>query len=136
MSIYRNIKRTPPDELHHFERQKPAANESMRGDDSDWLSRRKARPYDRVLATTAAWCSLLPPALQPNALCARYPRIANGLAIGWGDRDATMRYFGDLLTDRRGGRKGFPAEVLEELQSLKAYYEALNWPRAEGWRTR
>jgi hypothetical protein len=77
---------------------------------------------------------LLPPTLQPHALCARFPRIANGLAAGWADRDATMRYIDDLLTDKRGGRKGFPAIVLEELHSLKAFYEALHSPQQEGWR--
>jgi hypothetical protein len=136
MSIYRKIKRAPPDDLNYFERQRPAANDSSRGDESDWLPRRKARPYERLLATTAAWCSLLPPDLQPTVLCTSFPRIANGLATGWSDRDATMRYFDDLLTDKRGGRQGFPADVLEELQSLKAYYEAINWPRDGGWRTR
>jgi hypothetical protein len=134
MSIYRKIKRAPPDDLNYFERQRTAANDSTRGDDSDWLPRRKARPYDRLLVTTAAWRTLLPPTLQPHALCARFPRIANGLAAGWGDRDATMRYFDDLLTDMRGGRKGFPAIVLEELHSLKAFYEALHSPQQEGWR--
>ena len=136
MSIYRKIRRVPPDDLNYFERQRPAANDSIRGEDSDWLLRRKARPYERLLATTAAWCTLLPPVLQPKALCARFPRIANSFATGWSDRDATMQYFDDLLTDKRGGRKGFPADVLEELQSLKAYYESLNWPRSEGWRRR
>ena len=136
MSIYRKIRRVPPDDLNYFERQRPAANDSVRGDDSYWITRRKARPYERLLATTAAWCSLLPPTLQPHALCERFPRIANGLAAGWADRDGTMRYFDDLLTDKRGGRKGFPAEVLEELQSLKAYFEAVHWPKAEAWRKR
>jgi hypothetical protein len=136
MSIYRKIRRAPPDDLNYFERQRPAANDATRGDDSDWLPRRKARPYERLLATTAAWCSLLPPALQPNELCSRFPRIANGLATGWGDRDATMRYFDELLSDMRGGRKGFPTDVLEELHSLKAFYEALHWPQQEGWRRR
>jgi len=134
MSIYRKVRRVPPDDLNYFERQRPAANEYIREDDSDWLPRRRARPYDRLLATTAAWCATLPPTLQPNALCSSFPRIANGIAAGWGDRDATMRYFDDLLTDKRGGRNGFPADVLEELHSLKAYYEAMHWPQAEGWR--
>jgi hypothetical protein len=134
MSIYQKVKRAPPDDLHHFERQRKAANDFIRSDDTDWLPRRKANPYERLLATTLAWCATLPPGVQPNELCSRFPRIANGLASGWRDRDATMRYFDDLLTDKRGGRNGFPADVLEELHSLKAFYEALNWPRQEGWR--
>jgi hypothetical protein len=134
MSIYRKFNRIPPDELHHFERQRSASNESRLQDQSDWLPRRKANPYEKLLATTRTWCDALPQGLQPEELCARFPRIANGLASGWRDRDATMRYIDELLTDTRGDRQGFPANVLEELHALKAFYEELHSVRNEGWR--
>jgi hypothetical protein len=133
MSIYRKFNRVPADELHYFERQernRPGTSGAQ--DDSGWLPKRKAKPYERVLATTAAWCAGLPSAVQPNGLCQRFPRIANALASGWRDADATRGYFAELLTDRRGGRKGFPEDVLQELHALKAFYESLH-PR-EGWR--
>ena len=132
MSIYRKLGRVPADELHHFETQRRRAGGTVIRDDGDWRPMRKARPYERLLATTVTWCSALPSSLQPRELCAMFPRIANGLASGWRDADATLRYFDLLLTDHRGGRRGFPAEVLRELHALKAFYETLS-PR-EGWR--
>lgn len=132
MSIYRKFGRVPPDDLHHFERQRKNAGASVGRDDSDWLPMRKAKPYERLLATAVNWCSGLPSGLQPHELCKMYPRIANGLASGWRDPDATLRYFDQLLSDHRGGRRGFPGDVLQELHALKAFYEALHRP--EGWR--
>jgi len=133
MSIYRKIERVPVDDLHYFERQRGGSGRSLAQDESDWLPKRKALPYDKLLATTESWRAALPLALRPKALCEQFPRIANGLATGWRDSHATMRYFEDLLTDRRAGRKGFPADVVEELHALKAFYEALH-PSSEGWR--
>jgi len=134
MSIYRKIDRVPPDDLHHFERQHTASNEPRLPDQTDWLPKRKAKPYEQLLASTKAWCATLPPELRPTVLCERFPRIANGIASGWSDRNETMRYFDDLLTDNRGGRQGFPANVLEELHAVKEFYEALYVARPEGWR--
>ncbi len=133
MSIYRKFNRIPLDDLHHFERRPKGSSGSVAQDNREWLPKRKAKPYEQLLSTTVTWCAALPPALEPKMLCARFPRIANGLAMGWRDADATMGCFEDLLTDRRGSRKGFPADVLEELHALKAFYEALHQP-SEGWR--
>jgi len=85
------------------------------------LLRSRAALRDQTLTTLAmAWRDSLPAELQPRALCERYPRIANRLALCWSDpvlTDAVMR---DLLTPRRGGRKGFPKEVRIELMALQA----------------
>src|SRR6266536_3985529 len=89
MSIYRKFNRVPPDDLHHFERQRSASNEPGLPESSDWMPKRKAMPYEKLLATTLTWRDALPRTLQPEVLCARFPRIANGLASGWRDRDAT-----------------------------------------------
>ena len=44
------------------------------------------RPQDQELSRVAlAWLDLLPARAQPLALCARYPRIANRLAVCWAD---------------------------------------------------
>src|SRR6266567_8178644 len=134
MSIYRKFDRVPPDELHHFERQRHASNEPRLLEPSNWLPKRKAMPYEKLLATTLTWCDALPRTLRPQVLCSRFPRIANGLASGWRDRDATMRYFDELLTDTRGDRRGFAANVLQELHALKAFYESSHAPSEEGWR--
>ena len=42
-----------------------------------------------------------------------YGRIANLIASSWDDRDATYRYFDELLQDRRGNRKGFPPTLIQ-----------------------
>lgn len=134
MSIYRKLNRVPPDGLHHFERRRTSSNANADADVTDWLPKRKAKPYERLLATTVSWYETLPAPVRPLALCERFPRIANGIATGWRDRDATLRYLDELLTDRRGGRKGFPAVVLEELHSLKALFEAVHGSGDEAWR--
>ncbi len=135
MSIYRKFERVPLDNLHYFPTQHSASHRLASRPEDEWLARRKANPCEALLTTTARWYAGLPLAVQPEALRARFPRIANGLAAGWHDRDTTRRYFDDLLTDRRGGRRGFPADVLEELHKLKTYYEALNPAPADVWRS-
>ena len=135
MSIYRKFKSVPLDNLHYFPTQHRASHELASQPEVEWQARRKANPCDELLTTTARWYASLPSAVQPAVLRARFPRIANGLAAGWHDRDTTGRYFDDLLSDRRGGRRGFPADVLEELHKLKTFYEALNPAPDDVWRS-
>ena len=135
MSIYRQVKRASPDNVHDFslQRTKPRERESIPS--SDWLAKRKAQPCETLLATTARWYATLPRDVQPEVMGAMFARILNCLAAGWHDRDTTWRYFDDLLTDRRGGRQGFPANVLEELHRLKTFYDALNPSASDIWRS-
>jgi hypothetical protein len=133
MSIYRQVKRASPDNVHDFSLQPSKARERESSPASEWLAKRKGQPCETLLATTARWYASLPTDAQPEMLCAIFPRILNCLAAGWHDRDTTRRYFDDLLTDRRGGRKGFPASVLDELHRLRAYYEALNPAAKDIW---
>ena len=135
MSIYRRFKSVPRDNLHYFSTQHGTTHKLGSRPDVESLARRKAEPCEELLTTTARWYASLPLNVQPEVLRARFPRIVNGLASGWHDRDITRRYFDDLLTDRRGGRKGFPAEVLEELHTLKTFYEALNPAPDDVWRS-
>jgi hypothetical protein len=136
MSIYRKFISAPPDDLHYFSRRRadsPDSHELAPQPQIEWQARRKANPCEELLTTTVRWFASLPRPVQPHALRTCLPRIANGLAAGWHDRDTTTRYFDELLTDARGGRKGFPAGVLEELHRLKTFYEALNAPRDDPW---
>jgi hypothetical protein len=41
--------------------------------------------------------------------------------------------FDRLLIDGRGGRRGFPAQVLRELVALKEYYDKINPQSASAW---
>ena len=135
MSIYRKFKTVPRDNLHYFSTQHRRSHDLVSRSDVEWLAQRKANPCEELLTTTARWYASLPLSVQPEVLRAHFPRIANGLAAGWHDRDTTRRYFDDLLSDRRGGRRGFPAEVLEELHTLKTFYEALNPAPDDVWRS-
>jgi len=134
MSIYQKLKGVSADNLHDFPRQRTASRESAPESEIEWRVRRKAKPCEELLPTTATWYARLPLTVQPRALHEHFPRIANGLAAAWRDRDATLDYFDDLLSDRRGGRKGFPPHVLEELQLLKTFYEGLNPAQGDVWR--
>jgi hypothetical protein len=70
----------------------------------------------------ANWLLALPEALRPTRLAASYPRVVNRLCQFWRRPTEMDRYFEDLLTDRRGGRQGFPFNVANEIASLSDYY--------------
>lgn len=53
----------------------------------------------------------------PAALEAKYSRIFNRIMELWGSNDAE-EYFGDLMVDKRGGRQGFPPDVLNDILTL------------------
>ncbi len=87
------------------------------------LSAKRAplRPQDLALSEIARrWLESLPPDERPQALAAQYPRIANRIALCWGDAMLVGKVLDDLLVDRRGGRRGFPPAVRQELLRLRA----------------
>ena len=85
------------------------------------LLRSAGNARDSTLSKLAEeWRERLSPRLQTRALCERYPRIANRIALCWSDRALTRQLLDQLLHDRRGGRKGFPAPVRAELVALAA----------------
>jgi hypothetical protein len=90
--------------------------------------RRRLAPATDPLPTTFKWLARLPPSVQPLALFRRYPRIANLMGGTWDDPRSFRPYLDDLLTDRRGNRKGFPREILRELLALRLYYENVHPP--------
>jgi len=51
-----------------------------------------------------------------------FPRVANALARLWQDDIGLELYLDELLVDRRGGRRGFPPEIHNELLTLRAYH--------------
>lgn len=82
--------------------------------------RRKAQASDRALTgATIDWVLALPPSLRPRRLCEHYPRVANAIADAWRDPIERKRVLDDLLSDRRGGRRGFPLEVVQEVEALR-----------------
>jgi hypothetical protein len=84
------------------------------------LLRSPPNPRDRTLSPVAqAWYDALPPELQPKALVAAYARVANRIALCWPDAHLVQVLFDDLLNDKRGTRRGFPAEIQVELKALR-----------------
>ena len=86
-------------------------------------NRRTPQPLNQQLPTTARWAASLPDEVQPLALLQSLPRIANTLARLWPDDAALKAYLDELLVDRRGGRRGFPPEIHNELLVLREYRE-------------
>jgi hypothetical protein len=89
------------------------------------VRRAATRVIDEALSGTArVWLRKLPPRRRPMRLCEVYPRVANRIAWCWGDPALAAQVLEDLLTDSRGGRRGFPAPVVRELQRLREFNAA------------
>ena len=52
--------------------------------------------------------------LYPQALEGKYSRVFNKIMMMWGT-EALEAHFSDLIVDKRGGRKGFPADVAADI---------------------
>ena len=68
----------------------------------------------------------IPPEYRPQTLPIRYGRIANLIAANWDNPKDCTAYISSLLQDDRGGRKGFPPEVLQDIRDLRVYYATLH----------
>ncbi|MEY4644912.1 MAG: hypothetical protein ACO3AC_10755 [Hylemonella sp.] len=56
----------------------------------------------------------------PQVLASKFPRVVNRIVQLKDDRNKLNDYFHSLITDLRGNRKGFPFEVLMEIEDLRA----------------
>ncbi|RPH41352.1 MAG: hypothetical protein EHM87_19885 [Burkholderiales bacterium] len=54
-----------------------------------------------------------------RTVATRFPHVLNRVADAWGDPAAVADVMADLMVDRRGGRRGFPPDALEELHTLR-----------------
>jgi hypothetical protein len=127
MALYRNLSSAVLSDLRLFDEDggsTPATTTPARP--LDWSTLRRAAPNNELLKHTAAWFSSLPPDVQPKALVAQYPRIANALCAAWREPQAFKDYMDELLIDRRGGRKGFPADVLRDLLALRTHFHTVH----------
>lgn len=90
----------------------------------------------RLSALTEAWLATLQANVRPHDLCAAYPRVANRIAICWSDWKLTDSVLDEFLTDKRGGRKGFPARVREDLIQLRLLSSKRAQPgQLQAWRS-
>ncbi len=82
--------------------------------------RRATLPTDRALSgQTIDWLLSLPSSLRPQHLSTQFPRVANALAQAWGEPQECQAALDKLLNCERKGRKGFPANVQDELMALR-----------------
>ena len=131
MSIYRRTDRVPLNDLAFVAGQRPPGGPPTASE--DWTKRRTSEPASGLLRPTDAWASELPADVQPKALLAKFPRVANLVAVLWKDPDSLRRYVDDLLVDTRGHRQGFPLDVLREIFELRAYFDALHPLKLQPW---
>jgi hypothetical protein len=132
MSIYRTSDRLPQSDVHAQEAVEerwapvPFGGASQINIELDqYQHMRKATPINRPFPQTLSWCASLPADIRPNALVRRYARIANLIAVSWGDRKWFRAYIESLLTDSRGNRRGFPPDVLSNLVALQRYRDSI-----------
>lgn len=80
---------------------------------------------EALTGTTRAWLRKLPAGRRPQQLCVQYPRVANLIAWHWRDAVRAHEVLDELLTDRRGGRVGFPQPVVHELRRLRDFNQRI-----------
>jgi hypothetical protein len=87
--------------------------------------RRKPTPTDRALTGVAMdWVIGLPPLLRPHNACEHFPRVVNAIASAWSDTAYSVQVLDHMINDYRGGRRGFPAAVQDELAALLNHQRA------------
>ncbi len=99
----------------------------------NWEDRRTPAVTETLRDTTAEWLAELPEAVRPRQLALRYARLANRLCDLWKDAAKCARLLDELMTDRRGGRKGFPLQVASELATLRVFYFRLHHAGKSAW---
>lgn len=60
-----------------------------------------------------------------------FPHITQRLVRDWG-KAAVLPYLDSLLVDSRGGRRGFPFEVLQEIMLVREVHVARSGGRVSG----
>lgn len=73
----------------------------------------------QMMPETEAWLRAIPGLRYPQALATQFPRIANALAQVRHDPQALRERFHELTHDQRGGRRGFPFDVMMDLLALR-----------------
>jgi len=99
----------------------------------DWEAKRSQAEPEPLNDATNTWLSEMPDSVQPRQLALRYARLANRLCKVWTDPVKCERLLDDLMMDRRGGRKGFPLQVANELATLRDHYFRLHHHGKSAW---
>jgi hypothetical protein len=99
---------------------------TLGADDAKWAPVRKTRPIDVLLPATQRWLRMLAPDVKPQAFASQFPRLANHIAADWGSPGACRSFMYRLLVDQRGGRRGFPKDVLNDILALRTLYAEIH----------
>lgn len=75
----------------------------------------------------------LPASLSLAHSCSGFPVVVERLLGQWRDPRSFRAMLDAMLIDSRGGRQGFPFEVLSELGALRHYYDTLVPVPANAW---
>jgi hypothetical protein len=89
-------------------------------DPAEWVKRRRPpSPADRALTGEAiTWMLALPESVRPEQLAEHMPRLANQIATVWSDSLRCASALHALTIDDRGGRRGLPSDILNEVKAL------------------
>ena len=101
----------------------------------DPMSQRKQQgPDDFALNRDAIrWLASLPDEVRPIELGRDFPRIINTIAAKWSDFIGCRRYLNSLQMDERGGRQGFRFTIVQEICTLREYFDSLYPPEKDLW---
>lgn len=76
----------------------------------------------------------LPAALSLGRSCSRYPQAVEKLLKHWRNPAEFRLALDGMMMDSRGGRQGFPFDVVSEFSALREYYDQYVSPiRTSGW---
>ena len=99
----------------------------------NWEEKRSGSTSEPLSDEASAWLAQMPESVQPRQLALRYARLANRLCKVWKEPPKCEHLLDDLMMDRRGGRKGFPLQVANELATLRDYYFRLHHQGKSAW---
>ena len=70
-----------------------------------------------------SWLESLPSEVRPKALVVQFPHVVNQLALLWRSDADCLHHLRNLMIDERGGRRGFPVAVADEISKLYDWCE-------------
>jgi hypothetical protein len=76
----------------------------------------------------------LPPAIALGRSCAQYPQAVEKLLKHWRNPIEFRLILDSMVIDSRGGRQGFPFDIVREFSALREYYDLqVNPVRTNAW---
>ena len=99
----------------------------------NWEEKRSAAASEPLSDAAAAWMAELPESVRPRQLALRYARLANRICEAWQTPPKCEKLLDELMMDRRGGRKGFPLPVANELATLRDHFFRLHHLGKSAW---